>query len=286
MSTSRAQSISSSRAASRRASKRGSRSGSMDGEEAKDSTARAEPRTAGGKVVNRLIGGETQDSNQTEQVPDPFAAEQTYLTDADIKQAQQRKGSYDELDQEMGGEAPSTQIDSSALASALGKQADPKTGAGLTDMFDNMQISVVGGQPEELKSDGVSSDNDSGDDGVDDHFQEDVNKVSQKHQRHIDVEARDREDMDFPDEVDTPFKDARKRFQKYRGIKSLKTCDWDPYENLPAEYSKIFRFQNLQAEVKQQRDTVAAEGLPLHGTYLMLVLEVEDDATFEQLKQD
>jgi pre-rRNA-processing protein TSR1 len=56
--------------------------------------------------------------------------------------------------------------------------------------------------------------------------------------------------MDFPDEVDTPFKDARKRFQKYRGIKSLKTCDWDPYENLPAEYSRIFRFQNFEAEVK------------------------------------
>ena len=47
----------------------------MDDEEEKDATARAEPRTAGGKVVNRLIGGETQDSNQTEQVPDPFAAE-------------------------------------------------------------------------------------------------------------------------------------------------------------------------------------------------------------------
>jgi hypothetical protein len=78
----------------------------------------------------------------------------------------------------MGGGAPSTQIDSSALASALGKQENPKAGAGLTDMFDNMQITVVGGQQEELKSEGVSSDNESGDDGVDDHFQEDVNKVS------------------------------------------------------------------------------------------------------------
>lgn len=76
----------------------------------------------------------------------------------------------------MGGEAPSTQIDSSALASALSttnnslKQDDPKTGAGLTDMFDNMQISVVGGQQEEMKSEAESSENDSGDDVVDDHF--------------------------------------------------------------------------------------------------------------------
>lgn len=85
----------------------------------------------------------------------------------------------------------------------------------------------------------------------DEHFQEDANKISQKHQRHTDIETRDREDMDFPDEVDTPLKEARKRFQKYRGIKSLKNCDWDPYENLPIEYAKIFRFQNIQGELKQ-----------------------------------
>ena len=66
--------------------------------------------------------------------------------------------------------------------------------------------------------------------------------MSQKHIKHTDLEERDREDMDFPDEVDTPFEDARKRFQKYRGIRSLKTAEWDPYENLPEDYAKIFRF--------------------------------------------
>jgi len=50
--------------------------------------------------------------------------------------------------------------------------------------------------------------------------------------------------MDFPDEVDTPFKNARVRYQKYRGVKSLRNCDWDPYENLPQEYSKIHRIDN------------------------------------------
>ena len=70
----------------------------------------------------------------------------------------------------MGGEAPTTQIDSSALASALAKQDKTKPGEGLTAMFDNMQISVVGGQPEEMKSGADSSENDSGDDVVDDHF--------------------------------------------------------------------------------------------------------------------
>lgn len=110
-------------------------------------------------------------------------------------------------------------------------------------MFDNMQIQVVGGGASD--NDDVSSEEESEEEDEQDHFQEDPNKISQKHVRHTDIEARDREDMDFPDEVDTPFKDARKRFQKYRGIKSLKTCDWDPFENLPQEYTKIWRFENF-----------------------------------------
>jgi pre-rRNA-processing protein TSR1 len=49
--------------------------------------------------------------------------------------------------------------------------------------------------------------------------------------------------MDFPDEIDTPLdEEARQRLVKYRGIKSLKNCDWDPFMNLPMEYSKIWRF--------------------------------------------
>ena len=74
-------------------------------------------------------------------------------------------------------------------------------------------------------------------------FMEDPNKISQKHQKYTDLETRAAEDMDFPDEVDTPLdQEARKRFIKYRGIKSIKNCSWDPYENLPADYSKIWRF--------------------------------------------
>lgn len=54
---------------------------------------------------------------------------------------------------------------------------------------------------------------------------------------------------------------------------------------MPVEYSKIFRFQNVQAEFKQQKDLVLSEGLPLNGTYLSLVLEVENDKVFDELEQ-
>jgi pre-rRNA-processing protein TSR1 len=106
-----------------------------------------------------------------------------------------------------------------------------------------MQISVVGRETGKDSDVEISEGEESlSDQEVDD--DPNLNQpISHKHTKFTDLESRAREDMDFPDEVDTPFVDAKVRFQNYRGIKSLKNCDWDPYENLPAEYSKVWRFQ-------------------------------------------
>jgi len=147
-------------------------------------------------------------------------------------------------------------------------------------MLEKMTIDVVGREQGNDSDEGLPSGSDEDSDEEYDRdldFQEDPNKISMKHEKHINIEERAAEDMEFPDEVDTPFDDARTIFNKYRGIKSLRNCDWDPYENLPAEYSKIWRFQSYVAAQKDSVAMTVDEGLPLNGTYINIVLEIPSD---------
>ncbi|XP_044057763.1 pre-rRNA-processing protein TSR1 homolog [Siniperca chuatsi] len=80
--------------------------------------------------------------------------------------------------------------------------------------------------------------------------------ADQRYDEHIDEAAEEeglkryreaRANEMFPDEVDTPLDTAaRIRFQRYRGLKSFRSSPWDPLENLPVNYSRIFQFQSFE----------------------------------------
>jgi len=72
------------------------------------------------------------------------------------------------------------------------------------------------------------------------------------------LRALARDDMEFPDEVNTPHDSlARQRFARYRALQSFRTSPWHPKENLPHEYARIFQFENFPGAQKR----VLSEGL-------------------------
>ena len=77
-----------------------------------------------------------------------------------------------------------------------------------------------------------------------------------------------REDLEFPDEVDTPLDaPARERFARYRGLKSFRTSKWDAYENLPREYARCFMFQNWKGMGNRLAKNAAEEGVKVWIIY-------------------
>ena len=93
-----------------------------------------------------------------------------------------------------------------------------------------------------------------------------------------------RMDEMFPDEVDTPIdRLAKDRFQKFRGLKSFRTGPWDPKEELPSDYGKIFQFENFNRTKKNviigndnEDDSYKAKV----GSYVKIVLTNEDPKVF------
>jgi pre-rRNA-processing protein TSR1 len=77
---------------------------------------------------------------------------------------------------------------------------------------------------------------------------------------YLEREKEARDHLQFPDEIDTPqYIPASQRFAKYRGLKSFRNSPWDPYENLPVDYARIFQFQNFKRSRRRAVDSLEEE---------------------------
>jgi len=104
--------------------------------------------------------------------------------------------------------------------------------------------------------------------------EEDQNRISNKHINKTSLHYRTWEEMEFPDEVDTPIDiTARQRFAKYKGLESMKHGSWDPNENLPKEYKSIYSFENLKYTYKIAVRTAHEEGMKISGSYVKITIK-------------
>ena len=100
-----------------------------------------------------------------------------------------------------------------------------RTGAGILIDFENMLLVDEEGDAEDYQE------------------QEDAEREAER----IEVWAREKKDLEFPDEFDRydGSVNLRERLIRYRGLKSFKSSPWNPYEDLPPDYGRIFEFSNF-----------------------------------------
>eukprot|EP00922_Rhytidocystis_sp_ex-Travisia-forbesii_P018049 GHVS01026883.1.p1 GENE.GHVS01026883.1~~GHVS01026883.1.p1 ORF type:complete len:957 (-),score=195.84 GHVS01026883.1:194-2800(-) len=95
----------------------------------------------------------------------------------------------------------------------------------------------------------------------------------------VSLVERSKEEMMFPDEVDTPTQgSAVDRFARYRGLRSFRTSPWDPYENLGVDCARIYEFEAYTSTQKYSKAAYASQcqqlnnGKGTYGLYVSLLI--------------
>jgi pre-rRNA-processing protein TSR1 len=216
------------------------------------------------------IPDENQESLISEITPDLLENEQTWPTDDELMPPpnfSKNKGTQEQDDENLIDEEEGEEGDDDDLFDGLEDEDD--------EMFeddgeddDEEEEEII-----EIKS---QSDNQS---QVDTKF--DLNKDEdmdeqireEERQTYLKTKSASQEYEKFPDEFElTPNQPGRVRLQKYRGLKSYRSSPWDPKENLPLDYAKIYQFKDFK--LTQRRVLKKHTGVEVDGYYCVEILNV------------
>lgn len=206
--------------------------------------------------VLEVANAQEQDDLETENIPDPMDAEQTWPTEDDFAEAgpNLKHKKIVKVVPKGTSEYQAAWIPDEDGEEVLQDDEDDDD----DDDSDDGRMSII----EERDEDDDEDDDDDDKNSENDNEEYETMTMSeaapdeQKYDQQIDMyEELDaikkvkqaKLDEQFPDEIDTPQDQfARIRFQKYRGLESFRTSPWDPKENLPYDYSRIFQFSNFE----------------------------------------
>ncbi|KAK9462151.1 uncharacterized protein V1516DRAFT_695534 [Lipomyces oligophaga] len=88
-------------------------------------------------------------------------------------------------------------------------------------------------------------------------------------------QERERDDEEFPDEIElTPELSARKRLSRYRGLRSLRSSEWNVDESdprAPHDWNKLSRFQNFRATRNRVMKEAEQVGVPAGESVILYI---------------
>jgi pre-rRNA-processing protein TSR1 len=180
------------------------------------------------------------ESLETENEPDLLNNEQTWPTIEELIEADEQRKKKKKL-------VPKGTSAYQAAWLPSDEEDDDEEGEEPED--DDMEEEKVNGGNEQIGGEGdIGNAGEDSDDSEWEELQDDKSVVGDMSEK---SRGEENWEFEFPDEVAAPDdKPARIRFQRYRGLKSYRTSAWDPKENLPLEYGRIFQFASFNRSMK------------------------------------
>ncbi|KDO28803.1 hypothetical protein SPRG_05711 [Saprolegnia parasitica CBS 223.65] len=184
-----------------------------------------------------------QEDLQYEAEVDTFAAEQTWPTEEELKEAASTRKEVDVAG--MSSYQAAWHVDDAEDADGdLNMDEDEDDDASDNELPDQSFCKVGGDAPK----DKALNDDDDDDMSMVDEDEDMEFRSNEKAKLQAEHEA-------FPDEMDIPAETLGKdRFARYRGMKSFRTSPWDAKESLPMDYARLFQFESFHYTQKRVLD--------------------------------